>query len=71
MYFNNFPFSFDTTPTCNSACHCDYVKYSPVCGADGNTYISACHAGCSAIRVDNNTKVIISLNHLYTNQIVS
>lgn len=49
--------SFDTTPTCNSACHCDYVKYSPVCGADGNTYISACHAGCRASRVENNTKV--------------
>ncbi|XP_055623979.1 solute carrier organic anion transporter family member 74D-like [Toxorhynchites rutilus septentrionalis] len=36
----------DLTPTCNSACHCDYVKYSPICGEDGNTYISACHAGC-------------------------
>ncbi|XP_059613651.1 solute carrier organic anion transporter family member 74D-like [Phlebotomus argentipes] len=32
--------------TCNSNCHCDYVKYSPVCGADGKTFISACHAGC-------------------------
>ncbi|XP_053687130.1 solute carrier organic anion transporter family member 74D-like [Sabethes cyaneus] len=32
--------------TCNSACQCDYVKYSPICGEDGNTYISACHAGC-------------------------
>lgn len=27
-------------------CHCDYVKYSPVCGSNNLTYVSACHAGC-------------------------
>lgn len=32
--------------SCSSQCYCDYVKYSPVCGQDGRTYISACHAGC-------------------------
>ncbi|XP_017867013.1 PREDICTED: solute carrier organic anion transporter family member 4A1 [Drosophila arizonae] len=32
--------------TCNSACSCDYVRYSPVCGENSMTYISACHAGC-------------------------
>ncbi|EDS45572.1 organic anion transporter [Culex quinquefasciatus] len=42
----NHPSTTDLTPTCNSACQCDYVKYSPICGEDGNTYISACHAGC-------------------------
>ncbi|XP_058460413.1 solute carrier organic anion transporter family member 74D-like [Malaya genurostris] len=31
---------------CTSVCHCDFVQYSPICGEDGNTYISACHAGC-------------------------
>lgn len=36
-----------TIPTCFSDCNCDYVKYSPVCGEDDRTYISACHAGCS------------------------
>lgn len=29
-----------------SECHCDHVKYSPICGEDGYTYISPCHAGC-------------------------
>lgn len=33
--------------SCSSNCHCDYVKYSPVCGVENDaTYISACHAGC-------------------------
>ncbi|XP_073991021.1 solute carrier organic anion transporter family member 74D-like isoform X1 [Rhodnius prolixus] len=30
---------------CNEECHCDYVKYSPVC-ANGESFISPCHAGC-------------------------
>lgn len=34
------------TSTCNSNCQCDYVRYSPICGEDGMTYISPCHAGC-------------------------
>ncbi|XP_059225479.1 solute carrier organic anion transporter family member 74D [Stomoxys calcitrans] len=38
--------ALDSTPTCNSACGCDYVRYSPVCGENNMTYISPCHAGC-------------------------
>uniref|UniRef100_A0A336N235 Solute carrier organic anion transporter family member n=1 Tax=Culicoides sonorensis TaxID=179676 RepID=A0A336N235_CULSO len=33
---------------CNQACGCDYVKYSPICGLNGKTYISPCHAGCQS-----------------------
>ncbi|XP_054267438.1 solute carrier organic anion transporter family member 74D-like [Macrosteles quadrilineatus] len=35
-----------TSAPCNEDCHCDYVKYSPVCSPDGRTFISPCHAGC-------------------------
>ncbi|XP_005176681.1 solute carrier organic anion transporter family member 74D [Musca domestica] len=38
--------ALDATPTCNSDCGCDYVRYSPVCGENNMTYISPCHAGC-------------------------
>ncbi|KZC13677.1 PREDICTED: solute carrier organic anion transporter family member 3A1 [Dufourea novaeangliae] len=34
-------------PTCDVSCDCDRNKFSPICGADGQTYFSACHAGCS------------------------
>ncbi|XP_012272925.1 solute carrier organic anion transporter family member 3A1 isoform X2 [Orussus abietinus] len=34
-------------PTCEVPCDCDRNKFSPICGADGKTYFSACHAGCS------------------------
>lgn len=34
-------------PTCEATCDCDRNKFSPICGADGKTYFSACHAGCS------------------------
>lgn len=48
--------SYDAVPSCNIDCNCDFVKYSPVCGADGITYISACHAGCNKISMINSTK---------------
>ncbi|KAK7502290.1 hypothetical protein BaRGS_00006243 [Batillaria attramentaria] len=31
---------------CNSNCGCHLRTFSPVCGADGITYFSPCHAGC-------------------------
>ncbi|XP_058797997.1 solute carrier organic anion transporter family member 74D [Phymastichus coffea] len=34
-------------PICDATCDCDKNKFSPICGADGRTYFSACHAGCS------------------------
>ncbi|XP_011496966.1 PREDICTED: solute carrier organic anion transporter family member 3A1 isoform X2 [Ceratosolen solmsi marchali] len=34
-------------PICEATCDCDKNKFSPICGMDGRTYFSACHAGCS------------------------
>lgn len=32
---------------CNDGCNCNTFNYEPVCGADGFTYFSPCHAGCT------------------------
>ena len=34
-------------PPCELSCMCNNETFAPICGADGFTYYSACHAGCS------------------------
>lgn len=46
-------FEHQFTPPCNLTCDCDFDKFSPICGSDGKTYFSSCHAGCGAASVVN------------------
>ncbi|XP_077328679.1 solute carrier organic anion transporter family member 3A1 isoform X1 [Lithobates pipiens] len=39
--------SLNHQPSCNSGCECHNDSFTPVCGADGITYLSACFAGCT------------------------
>uniref|UniRef100_A0A8D0H3D7 Solute carrier organic anion transporter family member n=1 Tax=Sphenodon punctatus TaxID=8508 RepID=A0A8D0H3D7_SPHPU len=50
------PYGNNSTPTssleplsaCNNNCECQTDSFTPVCGTDGITYLSACFAGCSS-----------------------
>ena len=41
------PFKINLTASCNFGCECDMNDVQPVCGSNGLTYFSPCHAGCS------------------------
>ncbi|XP_051170811.1 solute carrier organic anion transporter family member 74D [Leptopilina boulardi] len=43
--------SLKTILPCNEDCHCDYVTFNPVCTQAGQTFISACHAGCTTVEL--------------------
>jgi Kazal-type serine protease inhibitor domain len=32
---------------CNRSCECDTKTFAPICTSTGQTYFSACHAGCT------------------------
>ncbi|KAF6273374.1 solute carrier organic anion transporter family member 3A1 [Rhinolophus ferrumequinum] len=40
--------ALDPTSPCNKNCECQTDSFTPVCGADGITYLSACFAGCKS-----------------------
>ncbi|XP_054990037.1 solute carrier organic anion transporter family member 3A1 isoform X1 [Sorex araneus] len=40
--------ALDPYAPCNKNCECQTDSFTPVCGADGTTYLSACFAGCNS-----------------------
>lgn len=42
------PFQVNLTAACNFGCECRMTDVEPVCGNNGLTYFSPCHAGCTA-----------------------
>lgn len=58
-YFNSStkgpePFQVNLTAACNFGCECRTNDVEPVCGNNGLTYFSPCHAGCTAFSSKSN-----------------
>ncbi|KAH8282669.1 hypothetical protein KR054_009059 [Drosophila jambulina] len=48
------PFQVNLTAACNFGCECLQSEVEPVCGNNGLTYFSPCHAGCTAFSSSSN-----------------
>ncbi|XP_055295376.1 solute carrier organic anion transporter family member 5A1 isoform X2 [Sitodiplosis mosellana] len=48
------PFTVNLTAACNFGCECHMTDVEPVCGNNGLTYFSPCHAGCTAFSNNEN-----------------
>ena len=61
------PFQINLTASCNFGCECDVNDVQPVCGANGLTYFSPCHAGCTDVgsTSDNYTNCACKFSRVY------
>lgn len=53
-YSNIEPFKVNLTAACNFQCKCMMGDVEPVCGNNGLTYFSPCHAGCTSFSPGSN-----------------
>ncbi|XP_056404526.1 solute carrier organic anion transporter family member 4A1 [Hyla sarda] len=65
--------SLNLSAACNANCSCAQDHYSPVCGADGIMYYSACYAGCSGayVELNNGSKVYKNCSCIVSNNSMS
>eukprot|EP00111_Clytia_hemisphaerica_P005496 TCONS_00015937-protein len=60
-YHNHTEVTGSIASQCNSDCHCKKSLYLPICGSDGRTYHSPCHAGCTKtiVQMDKDGKIAL------------
>ncbi|XP_035911156.1 solute carrier organic anion transporter family member 4A1 [Anopheles stephensi] len=62
------PFQVNLTAACNFGCECHMYDVEPVCGNNGLTYFSPCHAGCTAFSSSSNYTNCACVQANVTNQ---
>ncbi|XP_011349076.1 solute carrier organic anion transporter family member 4A1 isoform X1 [Ooceraea biroi] len=50
---------------CNKGCGCSRSQFDPICGVDGITYYSPCHAGCYQETLINDVKVYMDCSCIH------
>lgn len=60
------PFQVNLTAACNFGCECHTTDVEPVCGNNGLTYFSPCHAGCTELSSRSNyTNCACKFTHMF------